>query len=78
MFSSLLILLQREDWLPDLDIEPKNGTIQVKNWLIDSNGIPKIIDFTSYDDLRRLNKRRLEIEHPKQVQRLVDAIRLLS
>lgn len=78
MFSSLLILLQREDWLPDLDIEPRNGTIQMKNWLIDRSGIPKIIDFTSYYDVLRLSKRRLEIERAKQVQRLVDALRSLS
>lgn len=78
MFSTLLILLQREDWLPDLDIEPKDGRVQMKNWLIDRCGIPKIIDFTSYYDVLRLNKRRLEIERPKQMQRLVNALTLLS
>jgi hypothetical protein len=78
LLSSLLILLQREDWLPDLDIEPKNGSIQLKNWLIDRCGIPKIIDFTSYYDVLRLTKRRLEIERPKRMRRLVDALRLLS
>lgn len=78
MFSSLLILLQREDWLPDLDIEPNDGIVEMKNWHIDRSGIPKIIDFTSYYDVLRLSKRRLDIERPKQLRRLVDALRLLS
>jgi hypothetical protein len=78
LFSRLLILLQREDWLPDLDIELKNGRVEMKNWLFDRNGIPKIIDFTSYCDVFRLNERRLQLELPKQEQRLVEALRLLS
>jgi hypothetical protein len=78
LFSSLLILLQREDWLPDLDIEPKHGTIEMKNWLLDRSGIPKIVDFTSYCDVFRLSERRLQVERPKQTQRLVEALRLLT
>jgi hypothetical protein len=78
LFSSLLILLQQEDWLPDLDIEPKNGRVEMKNWLVDRSGIPKIIDFTSYCDAFRLNEQRLQLELPKQEQRLVEALRLLT
>lgn len=78
LFSSLLILLQQEDWLPDLDIEPKNGIVEIKNWLLDRSGVPKVIDFTSYCDVFRLSERRLQIELPKQTKRLVEALRLLS
>lgn len=78
LFSSLLILLQREDWLPDLDIEPRNGIVEMKNWLLDRSGTPKIIDFTSYCDVFRLSERRLLLERPKQAQRLVEALQLLS
>lgn len=76
--ASLLILLQREDWLPDLDIESKNGSVEMKNGLLDRSGVPKIIDFTSYYDVFRLSERRLQMERPNQVQRLVEALRLLS
>ena len=78
LFAGLLILLQREDWLPDLDIEPKNGRVEMKNWLLDRSGVPKIIDFTSYYDVFRLSERRLQLERPKQMQRLVEALQLLS
>ena len=78
LFASLLILLQREDWIPDLEIQPKNGIVEMKNWLLDRSGVPKIIDFTSYTDVFRLSERRLQWEHPRQVQRLVEALQLLS
>lgn len=78
LFSSLLILLQREEWLPDLDIEPRNGIVEMKNWLLDRSGVPKLIDFTSYCDVFRLSERRLQIERPRREQQLVEALQLLS
>ena len=44
----------------------------------DRSDILKIIDFTSYCDVFRLSERRLQVERPKQAQRLVEALRLLS
>jgi hypothetical protein len=78
MFSGLLTMLRQEDWLPDLDIEPKHGVVKLKNWLLDRNGVPKIIDFTTYYDVFRLNQRRLNSERPQRERRLVEALKLLS
>lgn len=77
LFSGLLSLLRTEDWLPDLDIEPKNGVIQMKNWLLDHNGVPKIVDFTSYYDVFRLSERRLRRELPVRERWLMEAMELL-
>ena len=78
LFSGLLSLLRTEDWLPDLDIEPKNGVVEMKNWLLDRNGVPKIVDFTTYYDVFRLSERRLRMEKTVRERRLVEAMELLG
>lgn len=41
-------------------------------------GSTVIIDFTSYFDVFRLSERRLQLERPKRVQRLVETLQLLT
>lgn len=78
MFSRLLNLLDQEDWLPDLAIELRHDMLEMKNWLFDRNGVPKIVDFTTYYDGFRLSARRLAKERSIRRQRLLNALNSLS
>lgn len=76
---ALLPLLENEDWLPDLDIRVKNGQVEYKsNILFDDEGCPKLIDFTTYYDVLRLEPDRTQREKNRFRNDLIGVISFLS
>jgi hypothetical protein len=75
----LLPLLENEDWLPDLDIRVRNGQVEYKsNILFDDAGCPKLIDFTTYYDVLRLEPDRTQREKNRFRNDLIGVISFLS
>ena len=62
--SRVLIFLKKEKWLPDFDLKQKsNGIWRIRNLMYDDKRQIKLVDFTAYYDVFKLNflRRLLEI-----------------
>lgn len=58
----LIRLLTEKLWLPDIEPQKHNFLQRPKNFLIQQDGTPKLIDFTAYYDVFRLSPDRLKRE----------------
>ncbi len=58
----LIRLLTEMLWLPDTEPQKHNFLQRPKNFLIQQDGTPRLIDFTAYYDVFRLSPNRLQRE----------------
>jgi hypothetical protein len=74
----LIRLLTEVLWLPDTEPQKDNFLQRPKNFLIQQDGTPRLIDFTAYYDVFRLSPNRLQHEAQEKGGMLLRHLALLS
>jgi len=73
--ESSLVLLEKQKWLPDLDIHRKQGGFALNNVIFNKYNCPKIVDFTAYYDVFRLYPYRQKIEIKLKSKKIKDLLK---